>query len=173
MLTKDVKLASYCAFAGPVVLAQNKHHISVFNGAGSGVILRLRKLFFTNMQIAAVTGVGIRMDLRKISTCASGTDLTIQKHDSAIATLPAQVLVQSGATCTDAGLNCALTFHNDEAVASGNNQSDYQHLNWLPEGEGIAPPTLREGEGFTVQQITNSIVGSYGWLLIFTAEPKL
>jgi hypothetical protein len=30
---------------------------------------------------------------------------------------------------------------------------------------------LREGEGMTVKQITSSTVGSFAWLLAFTAEP--
>jgi hypothetical protein len=173
MIVKDHKASTFSVYSDAVVLAQNKHHISVFNGAGSGKIIRLRKLFFTNLALAGVTGVGIRMDLRKISTCTVGTDLTIQKHDSLTATLPATVLAKTGGTCTDAGLLAAFTMANDELLLTGNSQLDHQSINLLPEGQGIEPLLLREGEGITLQQITNSIVGSFGWYMLFTAESKL
>lgn len=167
--TIDVKRPSFCAFAESVAHAQNKHHISIFNPADSTYIIRLRKLFLTNMQLVAVTGVAERFDLRRISALSGGTDLTVNAHDTGFTALPSGLLVKTGGTCTDAGINCSLSFNNDEVGATGI-AYDYQHMNWLPEADGLEYPTLRAGQGFTVQQITASTIGSFGWLLVFTAE---
>ena len=168
MLVNEKKLKTYCVFADAVALAANKHHISILNPVGSNYVVRLRKLFLTNQQLSAVTGVACRFDLRGISALASGTDLSVKAHDS-IDALPAGLVAQSGGTVTDVFLNCSLSFNNDEVGATAN-AYDYQHQNWLPEGEALQAPTLRAGEGFTVKQITNSTVGSFGWLLVFTVE---
>ncbi len=169
MRIKEFKLNTFSACADAVVPALDKHHISIFNPAGSEYVLRLRKLFLTNLQLSAVTGVGMRFDMRRITGLSVGTDITPRAHDTAYTALPSGLLVKTGGTGVDGSLIAPLTVNNDEIALTGV-AYDYQSINWLPEGEGMQHLSLRAGEGFSVRQITTSTVGSFGWLLIFTAE---
>src|SRR5687767_8936988 len=60
-------LPTFYAFVDSVVPAQNKHHLTVWNGHASA-LLRLKKLFVLNLQTATVTGALTRFDVKKIGT---------------------------------------------------------------------------------------------------------
>lgn len=173
MQTTDTKRPSFFVFADAVACAQNKHCISVFNPVGSAYVLRLRRLELVNLALTAVTGVAIRADLNFISALSAGTDLTPRPHDSATpvaGNTPAGLLCKTGGTATNAYTYSAIALNNDEVLATGQ-QTDYQTMNLLPNDDALQALTLRAGEGFSVQQITSSAVGSFGWLLHFTSEP--
>lgn len=65
-----------------------------------------------------------------------------------------------------------LTFTNDEAGATQAFPSTQlmAGLNWVPEGVEIQEMRLREGEGITIKIITNSTVGQFAWLIVFTID---
>ena len=62
--------------------ANTKQHFSLFNGSGSGRVIRVQKLFMTNMVETAVSGGTRRIDVKKITACSGGTDITPIKQDS-------------------------------------------------------------------------------------------
>ena len=58
-------------------------------------------------------------------------------------------------------------FPDDEMLltqASGAQQL-FSGINWIPEGLELQEYTLREGEGLTIKQITNSTVGNVTWIV--------
>lgn len=163
---------TFSVFADAVTPAQNKHHISILNASDSTSVIRLRKLHVTNLQLSAVTGVGLRFDIRRISGLSSGTSVVPRAMDSALVRyLPTGLLVKTAGTCVDVALLRAFSINNDE-VPLTLSQFEFQFRNLLPEGPGVQAYTLRAGEGLTVQQITNSVVGSLGWYLAFSVESK-
>lgn len=165
---------TYYLLADAVTFAQNKSHMSIINGAGSGVKLRVRKIFQVNNSLSAVTGVACRFDFMRATGHSSGSAVTPQKADSSAADLPAEVTVKTGATISgESGLLFPYTCQNDEVTAANTAVANYlaQLMNAVPEGEDIQPLTLNEGEGLTIKQITNTVVGSFAWLAIITAEP--
>lgn len=171
MRVRDQYYSTFNAIADAVAHAQNKHHLSILNPAGSSSVIRVRQLFLSNLSLTAVTGVAERFEVRRIAALSAGTDITPQAHDtSETALLPSGLLVKTGGTAaTNGALQSVLTLNNDEVTATGQ-ILDYQGVNWLYEGAGVKPITLRAGEGLTLLQVTNSVVGSFAWSLVFSVE---
>lgn len=164
---------TFYAFADAVAFAANKHMISVYNAAGTGKMIVLKKLFLVDLAIASVTGVALRQDVKRFSALHSGgTAVTPVPCDSSSPALPAGVTVKTGATVTDLALLFPLTFTNDEVGATHGFPGSLQlaGINWFPEGVEVQEIRLREGEGLTVKNITSTTVGSFGYLLVFTVD---
>lgn len=162
---------TWMALADAVAFAANKHHWSIFNASGSGKVVQLLDLRYIDLSIAAVTGVGIRFDIKRVTASSAGTAITCEATDTTNAALPAGVTVRTNGTITEGNLLWPATLSNDEIPLTGLN------TNWLGNtilpawGDSRAVPlTFREGQGLTVKQITSSTVGSYAWLGIFTVE---
>lgn len=164
---------TYYALADAVAFAANKHMISIHNASGSGKMVVLKKLFLIDLAITAVTGVALRQDVKRFSAVhTAGTAVTPVPCDSNNPALPAGVTVKTGATVTDVTLLFPMTFANDEVGATQAFPSSalLAGLNWFPEGIEVQEIRLREGEGLTVKNITNTTVGSFGYLLVFTLD---
>lgn len=150
-----------------VTFANGKHMLSLFNGAGSGRVLRLYRVWILNNQTAAVTGVLTTLNLRKSSAQSGGTAITPVKHDTASSNLPAQVLAAAGATVTNtADLPFrSLVWSNDEPSVSSGSSDELEcmvplNLIWDSTGDSnIEPITLREGQGVTLHHSGTSAVG--------------
>ena len=166
-------LPTYYALADAVTCAQNKQVISILNDTGSGKVVALKKLFIINTQLSTVTGVAIRSDVKRATAHSGGSTVTPVSADSANATLPAQITVRSAATSvTESTLLFPLTYTNDEvgATQAFPTAQLMAGLNWFPEGAEVQEVSLREGEGLTIKQITNSSVGQFAWLIVFTVD---
>jgi hypothetical protein len=163
---------TWYAYADAVAFAANKHHISIFNAAGSGKIIRVPKLFAINLQSAAVTGIIDRFDFKKITASSAGTTITPESADTSNPALPAQVTVRTNGTITEGNVLFPwLASSEEETAVAGLSRSMFQQWsNIIPEGEEIQEPTAREGQGLTMKQITSSVVGSFGWLMVFTVD---
>lgn len=163
---------SFVAYANAVVFAANKHHIDIFNAAGSGKIVKVKKLFAVNLQTVAVTGIVNRFDVKKSTNATGGTAVTPEKLDSDNANLPAGITVGTGRTVTEGNVLFPWLASSEEetAVVALSKSLFQQAVNILMEGNEIQELTLREGQGMTVKQITSSAVGSFGWILVFTVE---
>ena len=111
-------------------------------------------------------------DVKKATAHSAGTAITPQSADSDNPALPAEVTVRTAGTVTEGALLFPLSFNNDEAGATMAFPSTQllAATNWLIEGPEVQGYRLREGEGFTVKQITSSTVGQFAWLLVFTVD---
>lgn len=167
-------LPTFYAIADAVAFAANKHHIALFNGAGSGKMVAIRKLFHINLSLAAVTGVAVRFDVKRSTAQSAGTAITPVSCDTDD-TLPAGITVATGATVTEGSLLYPVTTQNDELNAANTAIANYlmQATNLQPEGNEIKELRLRPGEGLTVKQITSTTVGSFAWLVVFTVDDDL
>lgn len=161
---------TYLVMADAVAFAANKHHITLFNAAGSGVTVRIHQIRPINLSLAAISGVGIRFDIRRVAGAPSaGTTLTPEKFDANNNNLPAGVTVRTGGTVSNGNLLFPFALNNDEIPLTGL-QGNLQLKNiWLNEIKN-QPFVVREGEGITVQQITASTIGSFAWLMVFSVE---
>jgi hypothetical protein len=169
-------LPTYYALADAVAFAQNKHLISLLNGAGSGKVLAIKKLFLIDVQVATVTGVAIRSDFKRITAHSGGTAITPVSMDSINPALPAEISARTGATAvTEGALLFPLAYSNDEVGATQAFPSSIllQGLNFIPEGIETQEVRLRPGEGVTLKQITNSTVGSFSYLIVFTVDDEV
>ena len=167
-------LPTFFATADAVALAANKHHISIFNAAGSGKMVAVRKLFQINNQLATVTGVALRFSAFRSTVQSAGTAITPALVDTDN-TLPAGITVATGATVTNGPLLFPYVTQSDEMTAANTAVANYltQYNNLMMESPEIKELRLRPGEGFTMQQITSSTVGSFSWVMVFTVDDDL
>lgn len=158
---------TYTAAGIGVAFGNNKSMLGIFNGSGSGRVVRVYRVWVLNNQTAAVTGVLTTWTLRKTSAQSAGTAITPTKHDTASETAPAQVLFASGATITATAEVPfrAWVWSNDEPAASTGSSDEFETLIpkncvWDSTGDAnIEPIVLREGQGITVQHSGSSAVG--------------
>lgn len=159
---------TYTAVADAVAFAANKHHITIHNATGSGVTVRIHKILPINLSLSAVTGVGVRFEVRKTASVPSaGTVITPDKFDSSNSNLPAGITVRTNATVTDGNLLFPMALNNDEIPLTSLN-TNTQMRNIFYDDLKTQPYVLRENEGITVKQPTSTTVGSFAWLIVFS-----
>jgi len=159
--------ATFTLAAVGATFANGKHMASLFNGSGSGRVLRVYRVWLLNNQVASVTGVLTTLALRRTSAQSGGTSITPTKHDTASTSLPAQVLSATGATVTNTGdvQLRTIVWSNDEPVAGGASSDELKCLAplnciWDSTGDSnIEPITLREGQGVTLHHSGTTAVG--------------
>jgi hypothetical protein len=167
-------MPTYYALADAVVFAANKQHISLFNNAGANQIISIKKIFHINLSLAAVTGVGLRFDVKKTTAQSVGTAITANSCDSTNPAI-AGLQIATGATVTEGAILYPVITQNDEITAANTAVSNYlmQYGNLALEGAETQEYRLRPGEGMTIKQITSTVVGSFAWLVAFTVEPTI
>lgn len=165
-------LPSYYAVADAVAFAGNKHHLSILNGAGSGKVVAIKKLFHINLSLTTVTGVAVRFDVKRTTAQSGGTAITPVSMDSANPALSGITVATGAASVTESSLLFPVTTQNDELTAANTAVANYlmQGLNLVLESTEMQEIRLRAGEGLTVKQITSSTVGSFAWLAAFTVD---
>lgn len=164
-------MPTYYALADAVALAANKHHISIFNQAGSNQVVSIKKIFQINLSLAAVTGVALRFDMKRATAVSAGTAITAQSMDSTDPAL-SNVTINTNGTVTDGSLLYPYITQSDEVTAANTAVANYltQYGNLALESPEMKEVRLNPGEGFTIKQITSSTVGSFAWLVAFTVE---
>jgi hypothetical protein len=150
---------------------------SLFNGGGSGVVLKVKKVIPLNNQTAAVTGVLCLLELRRTNADSGGTAVAATKHDTASVNLPAAIRSSTGATVTpttDVPFRRVM-WSNDEPVLSSLTNDEIECLPALTvifdasTGDpDVEPIVLREGQGLTLTNTTNSVVGNMDVIFEFT-----
>lgn len=165
---------SICAVG--VTFASNKSMAALFNGAGSGRVLRVYRVWQLNNQTAGVTGVLTTMALRRISALSGGTALGAVKHDTASANLPGQVSIAAGGTATDTADPDFMRWmwSNDEPSSAALTNDEAETMPSLAQvmdltGDvNLEPIVLREGEGIHVKHLGSTTVGNCDIVIEFT-----
>lgn len=161
--------------------AQNKYMLAMFNGAGSGRIFRLYKVYIVNMQSGAVTGVDVTFEFRFITsmTIGTGTVVTPVTHDTTNTGLPVQLLVATTPqTVGDGSLLRTWHWSSDEAAIEVATQDEIEMLHtyslfWESgayDNTNIQPLVMREGEGLAIKCTTNTTVGAGDYVFEFTND---
>lgn len=159
--------ATFTLAALGATFANGKHMLSLFNGAGSGRVLRLYRVWILNNQTAAVTGVLTTLGLRRTTSQSGGTAIAATKHDTASSNLAAQILAASGATVGNSAdvSYRTIVWSNDEPAASTASSDEMEcmvplNLIWDSTGDAnVEPITLRESQGVTLHHTGTSAVG--------------
>ena len=162
------------AAATPFLL--NRCMIGIFNGAGSGKVIKIYRITALNNQTVAVTGVNAILKIQKISTGSGGLYLTPTKHDSQSPAVPSQIVCATNMSYTPAAL--IRNWSNDEPLQTTAGSVDefeliprFQNL-WEAsyKDTGVMPLVLREGQGVTLVNSTNTAVGVADFFIEFTME---
>lgn len=169
--------STFTAAAIGVTFGNGKHMLALFNGAGSGRVLRVKRVYMLNNQTAAVTGVMTTMAMRRTSAQSGGTSVTPNKHDTANASLPAQVLCAAGATITNtADLELRRwMWSNDEPVTGAATIDEFECVvpmmcvwDSATGDPDLEPIVLREGQGLTIQNQGTTAAGICDLFIEFT-----
>lgn len=158
--------------------ATNK--ITLFNGAGSGVVLRVYRMWVINAQITAATGVLSSFDIRRVTAASAltTTGFTAVKHDTASSNLPAQVIFGSGGTISQSDILRRISYNSDEPAANTAMVIEDYWTSWPlaniwdagygDNGVGIEPLVAREGQGWTIFAAAYSAAGNADFCFEFT-----
>jgi len=173
-------LETYTIPATAIAYASGKSMLGIFNAAASVKMIKVWRIWVLNNGTAAVTGVLTTFQLQLSTAQSAGSAITPVKHDSANAAIDANVAIASGATVTDGNLLRQILYSNDEAIASGATQDEWELLVPLncvwDSGYGdsnIQPITLRSSDqGFHVKHSGTSAVGSCDIFAEITQEAE-
>lgn len=154
-----------------------KNIITLFNGTGSGKILKIWKIWQLNNQTVAVTGILTLMELRLVTSISGGGALTPTKHNSSLISLPSQIVAAEGAICTLSSLFRRLLWSSDEPAATASTVDELAIVpKWNIFWETsitetiIEPIVLNEGQGISLYFNTNSSIGQADFFIEFTAD---
>lgn len=168
---------TYTAGFLAVAFGNNKSMAAILNGAGSGRIVRIKRIWILNNQTTGVTGVLTTFALKRSSAQSAGTSVTPTKHDTASEALPGTVLVATGATVTQTA-DVAMrqwVWSNDEPAAGTGTSDELECLVPLncvwdsATGDAdLEPIVLREDQGIDVRHTGTSVVGVCDIFVEFT-----
>jgi hypothetical protein len=165
---------TFVARAQAAALGNNKSMFSLLNAGGSGVVVRIQKIYLINTQNAAVTGINADFSLFRMTGHSVGTSITPQTHDTAD-TLSVNVTARTGATIAGEATPALYRWiwGSDEwsTGAADADSADHGLQNLIPL---YAPQmnekaiTIRAGEGLTLKQTVNSTSGTFDVICVFT-----
>lgn len=167
-------LPTYGVLNDNSAIATNKYHLYLRNDTGSAQTLWLLGLYLINLQTAAVTGVAVRFDLRRVTGTPTMTALTpfqFNTADPALAGVTAGHTVTAG--LTDGQILRPIMLSTDEQTAAATNiQQIADAINHLGVAHpNMRPKALRPGEAVAIRQPTTATVGSLALLAHFAVEP--
>jgi len=181
-------MANVYTIAAPgAAFADGKCMLGIFNGTGSGKIVRLYRAFMLNNQTAAVTGLNVRMRVDRFTTGSGGVELLVVKHDTQSSSLPSQIVCSTNMSFTTEVTFKRFYWSSDEPLASdAANIDEFQTLpkvgkvvdfDWSYSNSTVQPYVLREGYGiglvcensFSTSTIA-APVGSADFFFEFTVE---
>ena len=168
----------YTIGAAATPFAQNRSMIGIYNGAGSGKVIRVYRIWALNNQTVAVTGVSAFLALYTISSGSGGIALLPVKHDSQSPVVPSQVVLSTNMSYTNNKLLGYRFWSNDEPIQNTIGTCDewqtLPRMNMLLEcsykDTNVQPITLREGQGITLNNTTATTVGIADFFIEFTME---
>lgn len=172
----EAEYPTFCACAESVQIGNNKSMISIVNTSGSTVKVKIREIKIINVQTTAVTGVVADFRLLRCVTHSVGTALTPASYDTTDS-LSVSITARTGATIGTEGTAVLRRWQwsSDEwgPGAADVEASDHALQALIPGYYTInktKPITLNANEGVTLKQVTNSTVGTFDIMVVFTQE---
>lgn len=150
------------------VTTANLRHISIFNGVGSGKIVKICVAECYSRPTVAITGRAYCVELWRVSAVSGGNVMTADKHDTSIPNLPAEIVCRDLPTShTAVGNPIAAGNTYTEEVSNQQMQIPF-HKN---DGDELRKQiTLREGEGAVIIGGPRAGTGVIGFKLTFIVE---
>jgi hypothetical protein len=159
-------LPTYSAWSTVLAASANLVYWHLFNATGSGKVVKVRKIFIQPSQaVNALAAQTWRVAKTSAVGTTGNTAITVNKHDSADATLPAGVTVARSYTAggTESATLFELPISVEETLPA---VGLVPYFNILPtDGEAVTDIVVREGEGLAVKNVTG---GAYSWSVLGT-----
>lgn len=154
--------ATFSLHAQAVAWAAGKNMLAISNHTGSGVVLRIYRLYLINVSTGAVTGAMCTLDVMRFTSVSSftgGSAISFIKLDTNSTTPPATVLANAGTTTSltkSAEVFRRVLWSNDEVASAGTGVEDITTMIPLCKifdtglNSNVEPIVLREGEGLVL-----------------------
>ena len=166
--------STYVVKGTAVPFANLKYMLDIFNPTGSGKIVRVYRIWVENNQIAAVTGVTPILKIHRSTASTGGVTLLPVSHDSSNTAL-GTITAGTGRTVTTSSLFRNIAIPSDEATPLTGSWDEWQQFKHISElwnsGSRVAaidPIVCRENQGLSIQNSTNTTVGSVDLFIEFT-----
>jgi hypothetical protein len=165
------------ASAQTVAFANGKSMLDLFNGTGSGRVIRIRRAYQFNNGLGAVTGVLTTMRLYRSNSGSGGVTVVPVPHDETNTALDANITSGTGRTSGDGDLLRQYIWSNDEPAIAGAGMDEWECL--VPFAKvwdagyvdsDSQPLTCREDQGFNIKHQGTTIVGTNDFEIEFTNE---
>ena len=172
---KEYEPATFIAVSDRIAPAANKYMLTVFNTTATRKVV-IQRAFVYNWQVAAVVGVLLEYEFRRITARTTGTTITPVAYDTndtitagitcdhTTTAVTDSSLLRRGFTSSEETKIGALTLENSLSV----NESFpmvYERMN------GCKGVTCRQNQGVTIKNITSSTIGTVSCVILFTDEP--
>lgn len=169
--TSEIEEKTFVVFAKDISIGNNKSMLSLYNSAGSDVVVKIKQIAIRNVRVSSITGVVADFQLKRITNHSGGILLTPEKRDTQDV-LSSFITARTGATIN--GLLDRWVWSSDDWGPGTLDQEGLEHSfqNSFPASSIFDPSekriTLREAEGITLQQTTNSSNGVFDVMFVFT-----
>lgn len=172
--TSSNEEATFIAISLDTAVGNNKSMISIANTHAT-LRVKIKQIIIRNPQTVAVTGVMADFRLLRCTSHSAGTLLTPQLRDTTDS-LDAAITIRTGATITGEAANPLdrWKWSSDEHGVGTLDQEglDKAFMNCFPMASIFDPSekriTLRQNEGITLKQVTNSTAGNFDIIIVFT-----
>ena len=158
-------------------IVSGKNIIAIYNGTGSGKIIKIYRIWLYNNQTQAITGVLTKFQLRRISAIGGGIPCQVVKYNSISDLLPSQIIITTGPSASLGDIVRQITWSTDEpAIASGGiDEAETNSLYTLVWNCGLfnqtlQPLTFRYGEGLAINHVGTTNVGVIDSIIEFSTE---
>jgi hypothetical protein len=153
--------------------AANKYMATLFNTSATKKLIVYRVNRY-NWQVSSVTGQTLDQYLARITARTAGTNVDIHSADTAD-TLPSGVSADTNSTAvTESHILRRMFASSEEANLSNSNFYNALTLDYsvaiYDRTQGTRGIVLRQNEGLTIRNVTNSTVGSVSYLFDFIIE---
>lgn len=169
------ELATFIVRGESIAIGNNKSMLSLLNGSGSGIKIKIRQIKIINVQNSAVTGVISNYEMRRFTGHSGGTVLTPHAHDTTDI-LNGSVTARTGATISGETVSLyRYSWSTDEWGSGAQDVESNDHAFELSipcyvSANYSKPMILNPGEGLHMKQTTNSTVGTFDIEILFTQE---
>ena len=162
---------TYYIWCTATACAQNKFFLALQNTSANQLV-KLRKIFLSNAQVAAATGTVVQFDFTRCSSITGGATVVPNAMDTNDGSVSGLTCVAGPSIVTQGVTLYSWYTTNDEVgVTNAFPTSIIQAgINTVPEGNEIKELVLRQNQGVCIKQITNSAVGQYAVLAVITIE---
>ena len=168
--------ATFTGYAAAVTFAANKSMLGIYNGSGSGQVIRVYRIWMLNNQTGAISGDLVNMELWTVSALSGGSAVTVSPHDSTNTALNGNVVVQYAASAfTDVARLKRFYWWDDEAAIASSTRLEWETMVRLGlvwscgyDDESIEPIVLREGQGVHLKNGGQFALGNADLMIEFT-----
>ena len=166
--------ATYYAYYDRVAPAANKYMATLFNASATRKVV-VRRVWWINNSITAVTGVILDQYAARITVRTAGTSVTIQAVDTSDS-LSAGITADTNSTVvTEDHIAKRFIAASEEPTTAQTQLPVYGGPRGLgtliyQKESGTKGLTLRQNQGFSIRNVTSSTVGVVSYLIEFSDE---